>query len=213
MNDEKMDSVNQNTQNAGECNPISEDDDLDAGKTDGFDLAISDEGTSPQAFSNDTENPAEDSEIFAHPVQDPDSDSSSAIESDSQIGLEQLRSELTQLRQELASREAFWKRIGDEYTEFQTLFPQTELASLSDATWEDVKRGVPLAAAYALAEKRRLFLEEKASKSNFENQKKAFGALSGSENEYFSSQEVRAMSQEEVRANYHKIMKSMQKWH
>jgi len=212
MNDEKMDTVNQNTQNAGECDPISEADDLDAGKTDGLDLATSDERTNPQAFSNATKNPAEDSEIFAHPMQNSDSDSSATIEPDSQIGLEQLRSELTQLRQELASREAFWKRIGDEYTEFQTLFPQAELSSLTDSTWEDVKRGIPLAAAYALAEKRRLFLEEKASKSNSENQKKAFGALSGSENEYFSSQEVRAMSQEEVRANYHKIMKSMQNW-
>lgn len=208
-----MDTLDQNTPNATECDPTPREDDPLATEQNGYDLAIPDECTCPQTFPNSLENSAEDSEISAHPMQDPDPAASPSFESDPKVGLEQLRSELTQLRQELASREAFWKRIGDEYAEFQSLFPEAELASISDSTWEEVERGVPLAAAFALAEKRRQFLEKKAAASNSENQKKAFGALRGSENDYFSPQEVRAMTQEEVRTNYQKIMKSMQKWH
>ena len=92
------------------------------------------------------------------------------------------------------------------------LYPQTPLSSLPDNVWQDVKQGIPLAAAYALAERRRAYTEALASSTNEQNKKCSAGAISSTENEYFSPSEVRAMSQGEVRANYQKIMRSMQKW-
>lgn len=213
MNDEKMDSIDQNVPNANQCDPIPQDGDQDANELADSNLANSDEGTDAVAFPSDSENSADHLEIPLHPQENSDSDPAASLASDPQLGLEQVRRELSQLREAIAEKNAFWNRIGNDYAEFQSLFPGTSLDSISDTTWEDVRRGIPLAAAYALAEKRRLCLEAEAQKSNAENQKKAFGPIAGGENDYFSSREVRAMSQDEVRANYHKIMKSMQKWH
>ena len=111
-----------------------------------------------------------------------------------------------------AQKEAFWTRAGEECDEFRTLYPDVSLKTLPDSVWEDVKKGIPLSAAYALAEKRRIYTEAIAAQSNAENQKRSTGAVLATENEYFSPSEVRAMSPDEVHANYHKIMRSMQSW-
>ena len=103
--------------------------------------------------------------------------------------------------------------MGSECEEFHTLYPQTPLSALPDSVWQDVKQGVPLAAAYALAERRRAYTEALANSKNEQNKKCSTGALSATENEYFTPGEVRAMTQGEVRANYQKIMLSMQTWH
>ena len=102
---------------------------------------------------------------------------------------------------------AVGRKVGEE-----TDYPETPLSSLPDAVWADVQAGVPMAAAFALAERRRLRLEEKAAKSNAENKKTAPEGLFGGEKCYFSPSEVRAMSPAQVRANYEKIIYSMQKW-
>ena len=144
---------------------------------------------------------------------DPDPVASADPESDPQVGLEQLRGELNRLRTTLAERDAFWGRIGKDCEDFFTLYPDTAISELSDEVWEDVKRGIPIAAAYALSERRRALNEQRAAESNLRNSQRSSGALEATESDYFSPAEVRTMSQSEVRANYHKIMQSMQKWH
>lgn len=97
--------------------------------------------------------------------------------------------------------------------EFSALYPQVAIQSLPDSVWADVGRGIPISAAYALAERKRFCAEALAAKSNQSNKERSSGALSGTESDYFSPSEVRSMSPSEVRSNYKKIMYSMQKWH
>ena len=130
--------------------------------------------------------------------------------------LEQLRSELKHLREELAmrdSRATQEKRITREYDEFCSLYPDVPVSSLSQAVWQDVEKGTPLAAAYALAEKRKAVSLRRAMESNTHNRARSAGAVNNAESIEFSPAEVRAMSSQEVRANLSKIMRSMQKWH
>lgn len=102
--------------------------------------------------------------------------------------------------------------MGAEYAEFAILYPDVPFSSIGDAVMEDVKRGIPLAAAYALSERRRRHAEEKARKSNEENLRRSSGGIKSSGDDFFSPDEVRRMSRDEVRTNYSKIMASMQKW-
>ena len=74
-------------------------------------------------------------------------------------------------------------------------------------------QGIPIAAAYALFERRRFTTEQKALEYNHANARRSSGSLEPTAPDYYSPAEVRAMSQSEVRANYDKIMRSMQKWH
>lgn len=144
----------------------------------------------------------------AGPDPDPISDPAEA-----QAGrLDQLRGELIRLQEALAQREAHLARIEKEYEEFRALFPDVALSALTDAIWKDVENGNSLAAAFALAERRRVVTEEKAALSNKENRERSAGAMKNAQNEYFSPDEVRAMSSGEVRKNYQKIMRSMQSW-
>ncbi len=130
--------------------------------------------------------------------------------------LEQLRSELKQLREELTERDALLMqnaRAEREYAEFCDLFPSVSVGALPDEVWQDVKNGTSLAAAFALAEKKRLVALERANNSNASNRARSAGAVHNAQSNEFSPAEVRAMSSAEVRANLSKIMRSMQKWH
>ena len=130
--------------------------------------------------------------------------------------LEQLRSELTRLREELALRDARAhqeERINREYTEFCDLYPEIPISSLPQEIWQDVKEGTSLAAAYALAERKKAISLGRATQSNATNRARSAGSVNNAESNEFSPAEVRAMSSQEVRANLPKIMRSMQKWH
>ena len=145
-----------------------------------------------------------------------DSDCESSNSETQASELEQLRGELAQLREELALRDARTlqeERITREYAEFCDLYPQIPISSLPQEIWQDVQRGTSLAAAYALAEKKRAVSLERATESNANNRARSAGAVNNAESIEFSPSEVRAMSSEEVRANLPKIMRSMQKWH
>lgn len=164
-----------------------------------------------EAPRGDGEDRTDDPQVLAMP--DPlGEDPRLRDEEDPGRGISQLREELKRLEERVAAKEAAYLRLEREYAEFQELYPGVAFASLSDKVWEDVKNGIPIAAAFALYERRRALTEEIAKKSNAENQKKAPGALSGSEENYFTPAEVRAMNRDQVRANYEKIISSMQKW-
>ena len=103
--------------------------------------------------------------------------------------------------------------MGEEYAEFAILYPDVPLSAIDESVMEDVKRGIPIAAAYALAERRRRHAAEAAARSNLENQRRSAGTVKPTAGEYFTPEEVRRMSREEVRTHYPKILASMQKWH
>lgn len=198
MNDEEMVPTDETETYTEESDPLSA-------------SLPTDESGDPGAAEPDTT--AEDSAISADPVQDPDPASPAPAAETAEDRLEQLRGELNRLRAEIAARDEFLGRIGDECEEFRALYPETSLSALPDGIWEDVRRGIPVAAAYALSERRRMMTEQKAAEFNRANDLRSAGALEATESDYFSPTEVRAMSQNEVRANYQKIMRSMQKWH
>ena len=129
------------------------------------------------------------------------------------LGTEELLSEIERLKTELAQKDAMAERLAREGEEFHALYPDANMQDLPDSVWQDVGRGIPIAAAYALFERRRYTTEQKALEYNHANARRSSGSLEPTAPDYYSPAEVRAMSQSEVRANYDKIMRSMQKWH
>lgn len=126
--------------------------------------------------------------------------------------LERLREELNDLRDEIRSaRDTILKREA-ELSEFRSLYPEASLSALPDAVWEDVRRGIPLTAAFALSERRRELAERQAEEANRRNGARDCGDVGGSTSGFLSAREVRAMSPAEVRENYTQIMLSMPKW-
>ena len=156
---------------------------------------------------------SEDPPFFEDSRSDSDPVASDVASTTAEERLEQLRGELNTLRRELAKKDAYWERLGAECEEFHDLYPEVALSTLPDSVWKDVKRGIPLAAAYALAERKRALTEAFAHEQLLKNRDRSAGEVKSMENDYFSPAEVRAMSGEEVHKNYAKIMKSMQKWH
>lgn len=155
------------------------------------------------------------------PAVDPSSASQSAdpapqdleLDQKNDSELESLRRELNLLRAQMDGQSRAMQKIGLEYAEFCDLYPNQSPEELPDEVWESVRRGIPLSAAYALAERRKFRTEEKARTLNLENHQRSSGALGQGTSGYLSPDEVRAMSQAEVRANYQTILLSMQKWH
>ena len=125
-----------------------------------------------------------------------------------------LKAELSSLKLQLEESRSMYDRLHGECMEFSNLYPNIPLSSIPDSIWESARSGIPLAAAYALAEKKESAAKAKAMDVNSKNNALSSGALNGSKTEeFFSPAEVRAMSAAEVRANYAKIITSMSKWH
>ena len=125
-----------------------------------------------------------------------------------------LKEEIESLRLQLEESRSMYDRFHGECMEFSSLYPSVPLSTIPDSIWASVRSGVPLAAAYALAEKKERMAREKAMDINSKNHERSSGALSASKTEeFFTPSEVRAMSAAEVRANYAKIITSMSKWH
>lgn len=126
---------------------------------------------------------------------------------------DRLASELEALRAEIGRKEEENSRMLSEYSEFSALFPDVTLDSVSESVWENVKRGVPLAAAYALYDRKNHLAEREAALANERNRAASAGSVGGAPTEeFYSPAEVRAMSREEVSANFDKITASMKKW-
>lgn len=154
--------------------------------------------------------------ILADTGTDSDPGCENANLTDQKSELDELRSELMQLRQELDESHAKLARmehIEHQYAEFCELYPDVPISSLSQDVWQSVGDGASLAAAFALAEHRRMLSLKKVADSNANNRARSAGAIGNAESVEFSPAEVRAMTSQEVRANLSKIMRSMQKWH
>ena len=146
--------------------------------------------------------------VSDHPDEDPHPDPAE----DERRKLLELREELKDLERQIDERREAYRRLERECAEFRALYPETPLSALSDKVWADVQAGVPMAAAFALAERKRALLEAEAERMNLQNKRIAPEGLSGSEEVYFSPAEVKLMTPEEVRKNYEKIIQSMEKW-
>ena len=128
--------------------------------------------------------------------------------------MDELRDEIVRLRAELTQTQALHARMASELGEFHALFPEVNTAAIPESIWEQVKNGIPLAASYALYEKKCALRREHAEKINLRNAKKTPGSAGKhAASEYFTSDEVRQMSQAEVRSNYQKILESMKTWY
>lgn len=123
--------------------------------------------------------------------------------------LEALRSEVQALKAEIERT----KRLEAELLDFTEVFPEQDIRTIPDEVWQDVRKGNSLAAAFALFERKKANVQARATEVNQTNAYRSSGrAGSDTANEFFSPDDVRAMSQSEVRANYSKIIESMKKW-
>lgn len=150
---------------------------------------------------NDTELPEEEMQEAA----EPEIAEAETAEADE---LSALRAALAEKERLLSDMTAAKDRFESEFAEFRREFPEVPLGRVDDGVWEMVRGGVPLAAAYALAE-RRAMKQAQASR----RETGAWHSLSGGTDEgLFSPSEVRAMTPREVRRNYDRILESMKRW-
>jgi hypothetical protein len=123
--------------------------------------------------------------------------------------IKELQSEIEAYKIAAQRQEAVAKQIN----EFSELFPDISVKSIPDEVWENVKQGNSLAAAYSVYERRITEAARRIEQINAQNAKKSAGAVGKDLNqEFFSADDVRKMSPNEVRANYAKIRRSMEKW-
>ena len=130
-------------------------------------------------------------------------------ETSAETELEALRAEVQKLKAEIENT----KRLETELLDFTEVFPEQDIRTIPDEVWQNVRKGNSLAAAFALFERKKAHLEAKATEVNQINAYRSSGrAGSDTASEFFSPDDVRAMSQSEVRANYSRIIESMKKW-
>ena len=138
-------------------------------------------------------------------------DTPASEEEESETAL--LRRELDSLRRELEEKRNAFERMSRDIGEFSELFPEKNINSIPDSVWESVKSGIPLAAAYALYERKNTIRQDMARRANEENSVRATGSIGRDSTEnFFTPDEVRAMSRAEIKSNYSKIIESMKKW-
>lgn len=130
-------------------------------------------------------------------------------------------------REALEEEEAGRERLAADIARFGKEFPGVDISTLFDdpnfAAYADGKLGAKGATLTDVYRDYEAFVErltgEKAKRAKeaqtAANQEASVGSLSSSHKEtqeYYTPEQVRAMSKEEVRANFETIMKSMKKW-
>ena len=114
---------------------------------------------------------------------------------------------ISELERELAARD----RSFAQKKELRELFPEADPEDLPDSVKAQYENGVPLAAAYALYLHIQSLEKRRAEEQSLENARLVHGTLEGNaKNDYFTAEEVRAMSHGQVRMNFQSILDSMQ---
>lgn len=138
------------------------------------------------------------------------------LESAAEATIASLLEEISTLKEQIAKLEALKQteaRILAEIGDFVALFPDVPVEELPDEVWESVRAGAPLAASYALYERKRAAKAKRIAAINQKNASRSPGAAgTDTASEFFTPDEVRRMSRAEVHANYSKIKESMKKW-
>lgn len=105
------------------------------------------------------------------------------------------------------------KNLEEELKTLFEIFPDVNVDDIPDEVFEKSNNGKGLAAEYAL-----FYLKEEKKKGEQkekeeENLKAAPPDVkNATEDAYFTPEDVRGMTEAEIRKNYHTIMKSMEKW-
>lgn len=132
-----------------------------------------------------------------------------ALEEELKKTIHDLQEELEAYKTAAARQDAIAKQLN----EFSELFPDITVRSIPDEVWDSVKQGNTLAAAYSIYERRITEAARRIELINAKNAQMSAG-IAGKDltQEFFSADDVRKMSPTEVRANYAKIRRSMEKW-
>ncbi len=151
-------------------------------------------------------------------IEDINEENTEALEetapAEAEASIDSLKAEINSLKLRLEESQLMYDKLHGECMEFSNLYPDVPLSSIPDSVWNSARAGIPLAAAYALAEKKESVARAKAMNVNSQNNERSSGALNTAKTEeFFTPAEVRAMSAAEVKANYAKIITSMSKWH
>ena len=101
------------------------------------------------------------------------------------------------------------KRAHDELVEFFELYPDVRFSEIPLSVRESA---LPLSAAYALYEKRAERIAERARAENERNLTRSAGGVTDGDAGYYTPEEVRRMTREEVRASFDAVMRSMKRW-
>ena len=207
MNDVQYDNTNQAEVEASAGDPTGESivcDPADA-PSEAVEAVVEEAATSSEAIVAD---PC----VSENPCADPDPDSGSLIAKEQAALLDELRGELNALKNDLHAVRERAARNAREYAEFCELYPEISLEACNDHVWRAVEAGVPLAAAYALEERRNAMRQQTAAVSNAQNRDRSVGRIHDNQQDFFTPDEVRAMNAQDVRSNLSKIMLSMKKW-
>ena len=121
----------------------------------------------------------------------------------------ELRSMIEARKEGREDGEANPRALGEE---FRRLYPSVAADDVPDEVWQDVQNGIPAEAAYALWERREAVRRETAAEANRRNADGGWGRAERAGEDFLSPDEVRAMTQTEVRRNYARIIESMKHW-
>ncbi len=118
-----------------------------------------------------------------------------------------LKQELSQLRSEWEEQE----RIMRCRMEFCELYPDIDVDNLPEEV--AAQTTLPLAAAYALYERKRLRAAQLAAQANAENEQKSSGAIhhDGEGDGEYTIDQIRRMSAGQVHRNYQSILHSLKR--
>ena len=100
-------------------------------------------------------------------------------------------------------------RAYEELREFFELFPEVGFSEIPLSVRES---DLPLSAAYALYERRARNLALSAERENEKNRSRSAGRLSSGGEIPYTQDEVRRMTQDEVRKNFDAVMRSVKLW-
>ncbi len=142
----------------------------------------------------------------------PEGELSAPSEATTKEQLLAMQAELALLQRQIQQKKDAMERMQREILEFGELYPDHALSELPDDVWESVRAGVPIAAAFALFERRRERTLQQAKESNRENRTRSPGNLGRPSSDFFTAEEVRAMSPSEVHRHYAAILRSMKSW-
>ena len=116
--------------------------------------------------------------------------------------------------QETEEKDGAISKMEEDIECFRQLFPEVKADEIPQEVWDRVEEGESLSAAFALHFVKEMREKEHIRRVNEENGKKAPPPVEGqgSNSDYFSPEAVKSMSRKEIRANYDKILSSMEKW-
>lgn len=105
-------------------------------------------------------------------------------------------------------------RLEAESEELQLLYPEADVTALPDEVAENWEKGMLLAAAYALWDKRRSVAEANAETANRLNGEASAGPVAndGSTDGSFTLEDIRRMPRAEVRNYLDRIYRSLEKY-